>query len=216
MNRVSDSGLRVEEATLEQLRALDVGAWFGPEFRGVSPPTLEDVLEICRGRVGVNIELKYFGPDRGLAERVIEVVEDAEMADQVMLMSFAHDRIAEAKALRPEWQMGLLLTVTLGDALRLEADFYAVPPSLATRRFIRAAHRMGRDVHVWTVDDPVRISAMMSRGADNLYTGSTSVVRRVLAERAALGPVERLLIDLAADLGVVRLPPEASSAEEDA
>ncbi len=216
MNRISDSNLRVEEATLAQLRALDVGAWFGPEFRGVAPPTLEEVLEICRGRVGVNIELKYFGPDRGLAERVIEVVEDLGMADEVLLMSFAHDRIAEAKELRPEWQMGLLLTVTLGDALRLDADFYAVPPSLATRGFIRAAHRLGRDVHVWTVDDPVRISAMMSRGADNLYTGSTSIVRRVLAERAALGPVERLLIDLAADLGVVRLPPEAPSTKEDA
>jgi glycerophosphoryl diester phosphodiesterase len=214
-NRVAGSSLRVEESTLAELRALDVGAWFEPEFRGIPPPTFGEILETSRDRVGVNVELKYFGPDRGLAERVIQIVEEHGMAEQVMLMSFEHDRILEAKALRPDWKMGLLLAVTLGNALRLEADYYAVPPSLATRRFIRAAHRRGRDVHVWVVDDPVRMSAMLSRGADNVYTGWTTVARRVLAERAAMGPIERLLIDLAADLGVVRMPARAQATEDD-
>lgn len=214
--RVAGSNLRAEESRLSELQELDVGAWFGPDFRGVHPPTLEEVLDLCRGRVGVNIELKYFSADRGLASRVIEIVEQRGMADQVKLMSFEHERVAEAKALRPDWEMGLLIAVALGDALRLEADFYAVPPSLATRGFVRAAQRLGRQVHVWTVEDPVRISAMMSRGADNLYTGETEIVRRVIAERAALGPVERLLIDLAADLGVVRVPPTPPASPTDA
>ncbi|MDH3732694.1 MAG: glycerophosphodiester phosphodiesterase family protein [Gemmatimonadota bacterium] len=215
-NRVSGSALRAEESPLADLLALDVGSWFGPEFQGVTPPTLEEALETARDRVGVLIELKYFGPDRGLAPRVIETVEALDMADQVMLMSFEHTRIAEASVLRPDWEMGVLVAVTLGDALRLEADFYAVPPSLATRGFIRSAQRLGRDVHVWTVEDPVRISAMLSRGADNLYTGSASTVRRVIRERAALGPLERLLIDIAADLGIVRLPPPTPSERGDA
>ncbi len=215
-NRVSGSNLRAETSALADLRSLDVGGWFGPEFRGQRPPTLEEVLELCRGRAGVNIELKYFGPDRGLAERVIGIVEELAMADQILLMSFQHDRIAEAKRLRPEWTMGLLVAVALGDVLRLEADFYAVPTSLATRGFIQAAHRRGREVHVWTVDDPLRMSAMVSRGVDNLITGFPVVAQSVLEERAAMGPVERLLIDLAADFGIVRLRPEAPASEEDA
>ena len=164
----------------------------------------------------MNIELKYFGPDRGLAERVIEIVEELAMADQILLMSFEYDRIAEAKAFRPEWTMGLLVAVALGDVLRLEADFYAVPTSLATRRFIQAAHRRGREVHVWTVDDPLRMSAMVSRGVDNLITGFPVVAQSVLEERAAMGPVERLLIDLAAEFGIVRLRREAPASKEDA
>ena len=129
------------------------------------------------------------------------------------MMSFAHDRIAEARALRPDWKMGLLVSVALGDVLRLEADFYAVPPSLASRSFIRAAHGRGRDVHVWTVDEPLRMSAMVSRGVDSFYTGHPGLARRTLTERAELGPAERLLIDLAAEFGVVRLPPPPPASE---
>lgn len=215
-NRVAGSSLQAETSDLADLRALDVGSWFGAAFSGESPPTLGEVLDRCRGRAGVNIELKYFGPDRGLAERVIEIVEERDMGDQVLLMSFAHERIAEAKALRPDWRMGVLVAVVLGNILRLEADFYAVPMSVATRGFIRAAHRRGREVHVWTVDDPLRMSALVSRGADNLITGYPALARDVLAERGAMGPVERLLIDLAADLGIVRLRPAAPATREDA
>ncbi len=215
-NRVAGSGLRAEASNLADLRALDVGSWFGADFSGESPPTLGEVLDLCRGRAGVNIELKYFGPDRGLARRVIEIVEERAMGDQVLLMSFEHRRIAEAKALRTDWKMGVLLAVAVGDILRLEADFYAVPTSVATRGFIRAAHRRGRAVHVWTVDDPVRMSALVSRGVDNLITGYPAVARDVLAEREAMGPVERLLVDLAADLGIVRMRPAPPATREDA
>jgi glycerophosphoryl diester phosphodiesterase len=138
------------------------------------------------------------------------------MGDQVLLMSFEHRRIAEAKKLRPRWEMGVLVAVAVGNILRLEADFYAVPVSVATRGLIRAAHRRGREVHVWTVDDPLRMSALVSRGVDNLITGYPAVARDVMAEREALGPVERLLIDLAADFGVVRLRPAPPGRREDA
>ncbi len=215
-NRVAGSPLRAETSSLADLQALDVGAWFAPEFRGERAPTLDEVLDLVRGRIGLNIELKYFGPDRGLAERVIELVDERDMGDQIVMMSFEHGRIAAAKTLRPDWIMGLLTAVTLGDVLSREADFYAVPTSFATRSFIRAAHGLDREVHVWTVDDPLRISSMASRGVDNIITGYAVVARQVLEERATLGAVERLLIDVAADLGVIRLSPPAPAGKEDA
>jgi glycerophosphoryl diester phosphodiesterase len=49
---------------------------------------------------------------------------------------------------------------------------------------------------------------MISRGADNLITDHPAMARQVLDERAALSPVERLLIELAFHLGVT--PPESS------
>lgn len=215
-NRVAGSSLRAETSSLAELQTLDVGAWFSPEFRGERPPTLDEVLDLVRGRIGLNIELKYFGPDRGLAERVIDLVDERDMGDQIVMMSFEHGRIAAAKTLRPDWTMGLLTAVTLGDVLSREADFYAVPTSVATRSFIRAAHGLDREVHVWTVDDPLRISSMVSRGADNIITGYAVVARQVLEERATLGAVERLLIDVATDLGVIRLSPPTPAGKEDA
>ena len=38
---------------------------------------LAEVLEVCRGKAGVNIELKYYGHDQALEQRVVDVVEAA-------------------------------------------------------------------------------------------------------------------------------------------
>jgi hypothetical protein len=51
---------------------------------------------------------------------------------------------------------------------------------------------------------------------DNIITGYAVIARQVLEERATLGAVERLLIDVAADLGVIRLSPPTPAGKEDA
>ena len=47
------------------------------------------------------------------------------------------------------------------------------------------------------------MSTMISRGADNLITDHPNLARLVLAERAEMSPVERILVELAFLFGVV-------------
>jgi glycerophosphoryl diester phosphodiesterase len=44
--------------TLEEIRSLDAGAWFGPEFAGERVPTFAEVIELARGRAGIIPETK--------------------------------------------------------------------------------------------------------------------------------------------------------------
>ncbi len=83
----------------------------------------------------------------------------------------------------------------------MDADFLAVNTAIASRAFIRRAHAAGKEVFVWTVNDPVTMSIMTGRGADGLITDYPGVAREVLAYRAGLGSVERLLTDLALAIG---------------
>ena len=202
----------VARATYDDLRDIDVGSWLDPRFANERIPTLEQVLDLARGRAKVNIELKYYGGLGTLAERVIAIVEEQGMAEDVVLMSLKQDAVRQAKTLRPDWTVGLLTAVALGNAARLEADFLAVNASLATRSFIRAAHRRDRAVHVWTVNDPVQMSVLMSRGVDNIITDVPAVARAVLAERATMTAAERLLVEIGAWLGVVEVA-EVAEAE---
>jgi glycerophosphoryl diester phosphodiesterase len=48
----------LRETTLEEIRALDAGAWFDPKFAGEPVPTLGEALEFAKGRIGVYIEIK--------------------------------------------------------------------------------------------------------------------------------------------------------------
>ena len=207
--KVGGNPMRVWEATFDEIRAVDVGSWFGPEFTGQRVPTLEEVLETCRGKAVVDIELKYYGHDEMLEQRVSDIVERTGMGDQVIAMSLKGDADVKMKGIRPEWDVGLLTAKAVGDLTTAEADFLAVHVGMANSAFIHRAHEAGKDVYVWTVNDRLNMSRMMSRGVDGVITDHPSLARLVLEERAEMSPVERLLVTAAFWIGLEPKEPPA-------
>ena len=192
--KLSGVPLKTWEGTLEQVRQIDVGSWFGAEFADQRVPTLRDVLEAARGKAGVVIELKYYGHDQALEQRVVDIVEDANMAAEVAIMSLKYEGIQKIGALRPDWTIGLLSATAVGDLAGLDVDFLAVNTGMAKPGFIRRAHAAGKQVFVWTLNDPVSISRMISLGVDGVITDEPEMAREVLADRADMSSVQRLLL----------------------
>ena len=199
--KIGRVNLAIWDATYPQLQGIDVGSWFAPEFSGERVPKLRQVLELCKGRARVDIELKYYGHDVRLEERVVEIVEASGMESEVVVMSLKYEGIQKLRELRPDWTVGLLTATALGDLTRLDADFLAVHANLATPHFIRRAHRRGKEVFVWTINDPSQMSRMISRGVDSLITDQPALARAVIQERAEMNVVERLLLELSLWLG---------------
>ena len=200
--KVAANPVKIWTATANELRSIDIGSYFDPRFKDERVPTLEEVLQTCKGNVKVNIELKYYGHTQDLENRVIELVERFEMESEIVVMSLESKGIEKVKSLRPEWTVGLLTAVVAGDLTRAEADFLAVKASIASRAFVQAAHNRNKTVSAWTVNEDYAMSAMISRGVDNLITDYPDVARRVLAERQEMSPLERLMVELAFYLGV--------------
>lgn len=211
LKKVSGSNLKIWEGTADELQSIDIGSAFGPQFRDERVPTLVEVLETCRGETRVNIELKYYGHNQDLERKVIDLVEAHGMESDVVIMSLESEGIDKVKSLRPRWTVGLLTAVAVGDLTEAHADFLAVSVKLADRRFIRQAHRKGKPVHVWTVNDRAAMSTMISRGADNLITDDPELARDVLKDWQELSLAERILIDFGLRFGLVtEIPPEES------
>ena len=158
-------------------------------------------LLLCKGRAGVNIELKYYGHEQQLEQRVADIVAATGMEQNIVLMSLSYKGISRMRALRPQWTMGQLSSVNAGDLSGLQLDFYAINAGFANRAFVREAHNNDRQVFVWTVNDAVGMSKMMSRGVDGIITDEPALARSVLEQRASLSSGERLLIELATLLG---------------
>lgn len=49
---------RVRDMTLDELRALDIGSRVGPEWKDVKIPTFEEILDLCKGKIGIYLDLK--------------------------------------------------------------------------------------------------------------------------------------------------------------
>jgi len=147
--------------------------------------------------VGVVIELKYYGHDQQLEQRVVDRVEAAGMASEVVIMSLDYAAIQKIRALRPDWTIGLLSAKVIGDLTRLDADFFAVNQGMASASLVRRARALGKQVYVWTLNDPVSMWRMMSLGVAGVITDEPALARAVLEKRAELSPVERLLVQTA-------------------
>jgi glycerophosphoryl diester phosphodiesterase len=104
--------------------------------------------------------------------------------------------------MRPQWRVGLLLSLAVGDVRKIEADFLAVNARFATSQMVQKAHEANKLLYAWTLNDPVSVSKMVGRGVDGVITDYPDMARQVLVERAKLSFVQRLLVELAETLGV--------------
>ncbi len=199
--KLAGVNLKIWDATTSDLQDIDIGSWFASQFSDQRVPTLADVLDECKGKIKINIELKYYGHDKQLEQRVAELVDSREMASQVLAMSLKKDGVKKMKAIRPDWKVGLLMSVAAGNLKTLEADFLAVNAGFATRRLIRDAHANGKEIYVWTVNDAASMSVMISRGVDGLLTDKPALARTVLQQRSELSGPQRLLLEFSGVLG---------------
>jgi glycerophosphoryl diester phosphodiesterase len=199
--KVAHSPLKLWATPADELRAVDIGSFLSPAFAAERVPLLGDALSTCKGVSKMDIELKDYGHDERLEERVVELVEAAGMQDQIVTMSLSRPMVEKMKRLRPSWTSGLLIAKAIGDVSHLPVDFLAVESKMATRRFIRAAHAAGKPVYVWTVNDPNRMLRMIGLGVDGLITNRPALAKDVVARYAAMTPAERLLVFVMTRLG---------------
>ena len=63
-----------------------------------------------------------------------------------------------------------------------------VPGRVATGSFVRRAHALGLDVHVWTINDRAGMNRFLDLGADGIMTDDIETLRQVLIERGQWFP----------------------------
>ncbi len=190
--RVAGSPLRVRETTLPELRALDVGAWKGPRFRGERIPLLREVLEALPGAL-VNVELKSGGRDVRLAEAVARDIARAGAAGRVIVSSFDFRLVSAFRLAAPAVPVGLLFegrhpwrlrTALAARLLRVAAVHPAL--ELVTPARVARWRRRRLGVNVWTVDAPADVERLVALGVDALVTNAPgrtrALVRRLTGE----------------------------------
>jgi glycerophosphoryl diester phosphodiesterase len=190
--RMGGDPRRVADLTAAEVATIDIGSKRGPQFAGEHAPTLEEVIDLVRGRMKINIELKYNVPDPGLAPSVVDLLRREDFIDQVVITSLDYAALKQVRSIEPRLKTGHIVTAAVGDLLRTEADFLSLNSAKATTSLVRRARAGGKDVAAWTVNDPEVMLRMIERGVDNIITDDPALLVRVMRERAALSKAEIL------------------------
>ena len=155
---------------------------------GTSPITLVEALRRWP-TVRFNVDVKS---DDAVAP-FLAAVDAASAWDRVCAASFSTARLRRLRGLagpRLATSMGpaevsrLVLAASAGtQACAAQVPMRAGRIPLVTARFVHRAHARGLHVHVWTVDDPAQMHALLDLGVDGIVSDRPSVLRRVLDER---------------------------------
>jgi glycerophosphoryl diester phosphodiesterase len=194
--RFGGGSRRVDQATLAEIQALDVGSRFSPEFAGERMPTLREFLDAAKNRVRLNIELKPHSPADALelARRVIAELRETRMLPHCRLCSQSFESLQLARQLEPELEVGFVVATSIGDPTRLNVNFLMVKSSLATRQLVDRGATRGIKIHAWTVKDLELVAPLLDNGVANIITDDPAGIRARLDEIRALSTPERLLL----------------------
>jgi glycerophosphoryl diester phosphodiesterase len=180
-SRLAGVATKVWDLSYEEIRAIPLGARAAPEFRDEVTPTFDALLAETKGRIKVNIELKYYGDHQpGLAAKVIDAVRARGMLDQVVIQCLEYEPLMEVRQLAPEVPIGYLLSFNAREPSRLDVDFLSVEQNRLDRTFILRAQRRGQQVCAWTVNTAEDMERLFDLRIDGVITDQSALARRTL------------------------------------
>ncbi len=103
LERTTNGAGPVFDATLDEVRSLDAGSWFGPAFAGAQVPLLSEVLALPAAVF--ELETKTWG--RAVLDVVVDAVDQAGVFDRVKFTGWNHPMLCRLKLERPDATVGL-------------------------------------------------------------------------------------------------------------
>lgn len=159
VDRTTDGQGAVADFTLEEIKQLDAG-------KGERIPTLQEVIDLVRGKVVLQIELK--GPDT--AEPVVRTIEKNNIENEVLLTSFVHERLREARRLNSSLALGALWSNPPDDACEQAVDMGAIGIHIQYKnidaQLVQKAHAHGLLIRAWNPDTVEEIQQIIDLGVD--------------------------------------------------
>lgn len=182
LKRTTGTNQYVYNLTYDKVRQLDAGSWFSDEYVGAFVPTLAEALQLCDGKINLNIEIKDDSHYSELPAKVVNLIEEYDFVEQCVVTSTNYDYLKQVKQQNPDITTGYILKMSMGDIAALEyADFFSMKYSYVTKRIVDQIHIAGKGVHVWTVNSSNGINRMKSLGVDNIITDNVVLARKLLA-----------------------------------
>jgi glycerophosphoryl diester phosphodiesterase len=187
--RTTNGTGEVGSLTLGELRHLDAGAWFGPQFAGERIPTLREVLDLCASEgAGVLIELKSPHLYPGIEQKVVSLLrpEDTRMrvrgGPDIWCISFDADCLRCLRALDGQLPLGQLYRSDVADFAAPDDTVQAVLPHFSLAALhpeqVTRAHEQGKQVFVWTVNEAEDMKRMVALGVDGIVSDWPSLLMR--------------------------------------
>ena len=183
MERTTGKEGMIWDYTLAELKVLEVGSWFKEEFRGEPIPTLREVIQLVKGRIKLNIEVKVSGSDPDIAQKVVNIIRSENIAKDCMVTSFEKPVIEKVKEIAPELITGFIFDEEYPpDIFEGNWEYVCCKRNIVDEEFVQKAKQKGKKIFVWTVNYPAEMKKLIDLGVDGIITDVPNLLKEILAQ----------------------------------
>jgi glycerophosphoryl diester phosphodiesterase len=191
VDRTTNGSGKVNNLPYAALREFDAGGHFGEKFQNEQIPTLEEVFEVCAGKILFNIELtNYLTPFDTLAEKVAQLISHFNLSKHTLVSAFHPIPLRRFHKLSPSIPIGFLAKSGSAGFLsrswlgRAIIHYHAIHPekSDVSSNLVRNAHKYGQRVHPFTVNAPEEMMKLLSLGVDGIITDDPALARKIICD----------------------------------
>lgn len=191
--KIADSQMQIGKTNFSDLRKIDIGRKFHPDYSGEKIATLDECLKVSKGKIPLMIEFKQNG-NMGLVSETIHIIRKRKMTDMVVLMSLDLDDVRQSQMIAPKIPVGYLASFEVGDLSGLDVDFIASKNMITTPKLIHDSYERLLPIYCWTVDDPKRMLELVEMGVDGIITNDPVLANKIIAEYRKLTPAQHIML----------------------
>lgn len=182
--RTGGTDKNVWETSYKETKQFDMGVWYKPEFKGEKLPRFDEVIDLVKGKIKLNIELKTNGHQLKLAEKVVELLTQKDFLEDCIITSFDISLITKVKELNPKIKAGYIFgKMPAVDVFAANIDLLSANSALVTKEFVEKAHKAGKEVHVWTVNEISDMKNLISLGVNSIITNYPDRLKEALNKK---------------------------------
>lgn len=183
MRRCTGRNQNIYDLTYDEVRKLDAGRWFGKKYAGTKVPTLAEVLDLCKGKIELNIEIKPNAATPELEAETLRIIREKGFENNCVITSQSYETLCKVKELAPGISTGYILALGVGSYYDLPAaDFFSVESTFITSGMVQQVHLRGKTVSAWTVNREEDASDLLNLGVDDIITDKPGMVQQLMAE----------------------------------
>jgi glycerophosphoryl diester phosphodiesterase len=208
VDRTTNGKGKVADLTLAEIQELDAGYHFKDlegkhSFRGkgVYIPTVDEMFQTF-GDLKIEIEIKDDNPPEKIdeiASKLWDLIERYQMEEKILISSFDQDilktfdkyangTVAITAGRQEVKDFVVFHKFYLRNLYVPTVDAFQIPVEdsgfdLTDQKLIDGAHRLGMEVHYWTIDDPSTMEKLIDAGADGILTNRPDLLLELLDEK---------------------------------
>ena len=183
LKRTTGLDKNVWEVTYDEIKDLDNGSFFSPEFAGTKIPTLDEFLKLAGSgdrKLYLNIEIKRNGHDDGITQKVVDIILDNNYLDNCDITSQDYSTLEEVREYNPHVLTAYTSVIGIGEMESLDAaDIISIQETFATFENVERLHRAGKRVFVWTVNEKSTMKQLVSLNVDAILTNDPALCKTV-------------------------------------